>query len=128
MSLTTALVQILLADVSVSAITTRVRPLVLDDPDALPAVVVTPISEPLIERFGGLPAHATPRVQVDAYADTFDGAESLGAAVYAALQDYSGTSEAVVIQIIRQLTATPVWESETGRYRAMRDFEVFHNM
>ena len=127
MSLTSAIVQILVTNAAVAAITTRVRPLVLDDPDALPAIVVTPISEVPTERFGALPGHMTVRVQVDAYAETYDGAETLGAAVYNALQDYSGTSETVVIQIVRQLTASPVFESETGRYRVMRDFEVFHN-
>lgn len=128
MSLTAAIVQILVTNAAVAAITTRVRPLVLDDPDVPPAVVVNQISEPVIERFGGKPKHATARVQVDAWAATFDGAETLGAAVYNALQDYSGTSEGVVIQSLRQMTGAPTFESETGRYRVMRDFEVFYDL
>jgi hypothetical protein len=111
----------------------RIRPTVLKQGDAYPAIryyIGSGGSAELLA--GGLAGMREPNLQVDCYATTRKQAESLADAVQIALVGYRGLMGTTYVSSISkqsrgELFEEPIDASDTGAYREMLQFVVFHH-
>jgi len=101
MAVEKAIRSILIDDGDVGALVAdRIFPVVRREGSALPAIVYQQISGVRDHVFAGASGFVAARFQINCWADTYEGATTLSAAVRVALDAYHGTKESVVIQCI----------------------------
>ena len=126
-----ALIDYLLAHSSITAIAgDRIRPLVRDQGDNPPCIVLTPISgQPQYTLLGGIP-FARARVQVDCYAATWPEADDLKRAVKGVLSGRAFTRLGVEfrpVTVIDERSMFEGGEDPTARlYRELTEYRVWH--
>jgi len=118
-SVTTALRTILLADVDVAAITTQVKPKLPQDP-TLPVITYKQVSHPTNQAID----FGTPRIQIEAHAETYAGAEELSNVIALCLQRYKGRVGGVRIERISFLNEIDNEDPATGRQSRIADYRV----
>ena len=74
-----------------------------------------------------MPGVAMPLFQLDCWASTYDEARDVARQVQAALQNYSGTIQSVVIQAIRFESEMEDYEPEIKVFRRILDFTIIHD-
>jgi hypothetical protein len=129
---TEALIARLLETSGVSAlVANRVWPGVVPQGSPLPAVVVNLISGAPEYTDDGETDISSARVQVDAWALTFDAAKAVSRATKAALSGFAGTQDAVTFHFV--MIDTERDDREPGsnaaqyRFRTSVDFIVWHS-
>ncbi len=127
MNAETAVRAALLADPAVAALVgSRIYPMRLPQNPALPAVVFQRISAPpdgltIDGRAGRVPI----RLQLSLWAQTYDGARALMAAVDARLDGYSGSNgDGTALRLVALKNMSDDYEPETGLYRVIADYRV----
>jgi len=100
-NISTAIVAMLRADTSVAALVgTRIYPSYAPQNYTLPVIVYTRLSASRVRSADGSAGMVAMNMQLSCWAATKAGAETLSAAVQSCLDDYSGTSDGVVIDVI----------------------------
>jgi len=110
---------ILLADIDVAAITTRIYPRVPQTP-TLPVITIQKVSgdqDALLD-------YAHPRMQVTAWATTYDDGETLATAIRQALQRYEGIVAGMRVEQITFLNDVHIYDAETGRETFPADYRM----
>jgi len=110
---------ILLADVDVAAITTRIYPRVPQTP-TFPLITIRKISgdqDMLLD-------YAHPRMQVTAWAATYEAGEELATAIRQALQRYRGVVAGMTVERIVFLNDVHIYDPETGRETFPADYRL----
>ena len=110
---------ILLADVDVAAITTRIYPRVPQTP-TLPVIVIEKISG----EQDSLLDYAHPRMQVTAWAETYEDGEDLATAIRQILQRYRGVVAGMTVEQITFLNDVHIYDPETGRETFPADYRI----
>ncbi len=129
MAIEEALKTYLEADATVGGlVSTRVWPMKLKDGWTLPAITYQRISGPRTHDTNGPTGRATPRFQVDCWADSYSGVRALAVAVRARLDGAKGTigGEANVGGIYID-SERDIYEDEIKVYRVSMDFMVPHD-
>ena len=132
--LNNAIYEYLLADAGVSALAgTRIRPDVLDDGEAMPAILFYRISgihqNTIAGTFGEI---AETRVTIDCFAETRKKANEVAEAVRLAMIDFAGTRSGVKVRTSvvdtgqSQFVNNPVGGTEVYRYVTSQDFRIFY--
>ena len=127
----TALRGALIADAGVVAlVAARVYPVVLPQAPVYPALTFQTISGESHYGLGGASGLASPRVQIDCYAETFDAVMALRSAVIACLSGYRGTIAGVAVQGMFRVAEADGFESDltqTGAriWRKTLDFNIW---
>ncbi len=126
----------LLAQTSIGALVSeRVYPLRLPQKAVLPAIVLTRITEINDAHLRGPNDLARARIQVDAWAQTFDGAVALGTLCQQRMDGYQGTwtdngspASLIRVQAIFHETASDLFEEDIngGSCRQSTDFFVHY--
>ena len=110
---------ILLADVDVAAITTRIYPRVPQTP-TFPLITIRKISgdqDMLLD-------YAHPRMQVTAWAATYEAGEELATAIRQVLQRYRGVVAGMTVERIVFLNDVHIYDPETGRETFPADYRL----
>jgi len=110
---------ILLADVDVAAITTRIYPRVPQMP-TLPLITIQKVSgdqDMLLD-------YAHPRMQVTAWAATYEAGEELATAIRQVLQRYRGVVAGMTVERIVFLNDVHIYDPETGRETFPADYRL----
>ena len=110
---------ILLADVDVAAITTRIYPRVPQTP-TFPLITVQKISgdqDMLLD-------YAHPRMQVTAWAAAYEAGEELATAIRQVLQRYRGVVAGMTVERIVFLNDVHIYDPETGREIFPADYRL----
>lgn len=131
MSLISDLQARLVANVGVSAQTTRIYDNRAPQSPSLPYIVLTEISAtryPTCKAAGGI---AQKRLQVDCYAASTTAMRTLSELIRTALDGYAGTSGATVIRACHLDGETEQYEPPTdgssgGKCRKIQEYVVFH--
>ena len=121
-----ALVAALKADSGVSAITTRIYPNYIPQNPTYPLIVYQQVSGFRDHALSGPTGHAHPRYQIEAWAQTYDAAKGLAAAIRAALDGKKHTLDGVTISALIQ-GEFDGYEKTEGCYRIVSDFSIWHN-
>jgi len=110
---------LLLADEDVAAITTTIKPRA---PQGVSGPWIT------IKKVSGnqddVLDYAHPRMQVTAWADTYEAGEDLATAIRQCLQRYKGVVAGMTVTGIVFLNDTHVYDPETGRETFPADYKV----
>ena len=110
---------LLLADVDVAAITTRIYPRVPQIP-TFPLITIQKVSgdqDALLD-------YAHPRMQVTAWALTYEAGEDLATAIRKKLQRYRGIVAGMTVERITFLNDVHLYEPETGREKFPSDYRI----
>jgi hypothetical protein len=121
-----ALRAVLVADVGVSAITTRVYPNYIPQAPTWPLVVYQKVSGERDHDITGPTGKAHPRFQLECWAETYDEAKSLANAVREALDGNTFTEGAVTIGSVVIQTEFDAYEPDVKCHRIVMDFNVWH--
>ena len=110
---------------------TRIRPAMLRQEDALPALVYNVIANVHVNHVSGLAGLSHARIQVDCWAASHSAAETLAAAVRARLDGWSGSSGGVSVTgslIIEDNygDALSLMDDDTMRGRITIDISVWY--
>ncbi len=125
----------LLADASIAAlVVARIYPLRLPQKALMPAIVLTRISGLRFGHLRGAGSLARPRYQVDSWAQTHDGATTLGSLCRQRLDGFTGTwtddeSPATAVQVaVHFETEMDLFEADIngGVCRHSADYFLFH--
>lgn len=114
-----------------SLISTRVHPMRIPQGATIPCLTYQRISTPRIKTHdsSGSSGTAYPRFQFDAWATTYAGAKAITDQVRAALNGYKGTigtTNTVTIQASLVDDEKPEFDSETGLFRILSDYLIWH--
>lgn len=121
-----ALVAALKADSGVSAITTRIYPNHIPQNPTYPLIVYQQVSGFRDHALSGPTGHAHPRYQIEAWAETYDAAKGLAAAIRTALDGKKYTHGGVTISALMQNEFDGYEEAEAC-HRIVSDFSIWHN-
>lgn len=122
----TAIRSILINDIAVSAITTRCYPVMIPQAAQVPLILYQKVSGMRDHVLTGPTGLARPRIQVEAWAETYAGAKELGAAIRKALDGYIGTAAGVEIGSCLIESERDIYESELGVHRVVQDYMIYH--
>jgi hypothetical protein len=100
---------------------TRIRPIVLNQGDTLPALTYQRVSGGQQNVLSGSFSLENPRIQIDCMASTYSGAKALGAAVLTAM---TGATTFTALLISDQ----DIYEDVAECYRVSMDFSVWHKI
>lgn len=98
----------------------RIYPMQMPQGTVLPAVTYQRISTVRAQGFAGSLGLADPRIQIDAWAETYPVAKALGHAVRQALDGYTAPGVAALILDERDLI-----DAEGRRHRVSQDFSLW---
>jgi hypothetical protein len=125
-----ALIAKLLATAGVSnLVSTRIRPVLAHQTDALPLIVVHQISHRPEYSTSATVALAQTRVQIDCWGKTMASAQAVGEAVKAALSGQTFTQSGVTFQgsfVQGERHSFEGDQPEARRFRCSLDFQVWH--
>lgn len=117
----------LVADSGVKAITTRCYPGDLGQNPTYPLILyfkVTGVRDHCLQGPTGL---ATPRFQIEAWAETYSEAKALANAIRKALDGKKFTVDTVVISSILIQSERDFYEPAVSCHRIIQDYTVWHN-
>lgn len=118
-----AIYNILSNDSGVNSITTRISPLLIGQTLNLPAVVYSQIDTDPNDTKNGVSLLDEIKVEVDAHAGTYAGAEDLASAIRTALDRYTGTANGVKVQSIQFNNEADTLEKvQNGLYTITQDY------
>lgn len=117
---------ILVNDATVKAITTRCYPVMIPQGATMPLIRYQKVSGVRDHVLTGPTGLARPRIQVEAWAETYSGAKSLAAAIREALDGYIGTAASVAIGSCLIESERDIYESELGVHRVVQDYMIYH--
>lgn len=106
---------------------TRVHPGKLPDAPVLPAVVYQWVSTLREVAYDGPIKPVSSRLQLDAWATRYSEARALAGEISTALLGYSGMMGATFIAVPRQDAEMDIFDDETGYYRVMSEFIIWHD-
>ncbi len=112
-----AIYSILSNDSGVSAITTRIYPIMLPQNAVYPAISYQVNEDSEIETFDGQGTFQRISLEVDAWSDTHANMLTLADAIKAAIKNYSGTVASNTIDKITIDSAVSVYEDQVEKYR-----------
>jgi hypothetical protein len=104
----------------------RIYPGIAPEGAAVPYVTYRRVSGPREHAMGHDPGLASPRFQVDAWDDDYDGARAVADEVIDALQDWSGTVGTVVVNRSILEGDQDNYDAETERWQIAVDFIIWH--
>ena len=110
---------ILLADVDVAAITTRIFPRAPQTPtfDFITIQKISGEQDALLD-------YAHPRMQVTAWAEVYEDGEDLATAIRQAIQRYRGVVAGMTVEQITFLNDVHIYDPETGRETFPADYRI----
>lgn len=110
---------ILLADVDVAAITTRIYPRAPQAPtfDFITIQKISGDQDALLD-------YAHPRMQVTAWAESYEDGEDLATAIRQILQRYRGVVAGMTVEQITFLNDVHIYDPETGRETFPADYRI----
>jgi uncharacterized protein DUF3168 len=121
-----ALRSFLLADAALAAVVgARIHPVVLPQGESRPSIVLTEISGMGDHHAQGPSGLARNRYQIDGYAQTADGADSIARLVQARLDGFKGMMGAVKIQGALFDTWRDDYDSEAELFRVSSDYVIW---
>jgi len=126
MSLESELRTRLAADGTISGlVSTRIYPLKLPQNPTYPAIVFRRISGPRLRHITGASGRGDGRIQIDSWATTYTGAQTLAAAVRASLHGYIGllTTLKVAITLANEIDD---YDEDAEKYRVIQDYTLAH--
>lgn len=125
-SLEDGLYTFLAAQAGISALVgTRIYPLVAPEGAVMPCIVYQRIGGSRVVSHSGDSELARPRIQVSAWAETYDEAKSIAEAVVAATSGYSGTWGSVSIGAVEVEDGPDDYDEATRLYRKINDLIVY---
>ena len=122
-----AIHDILVADSSVKAITTRCYPSTLPENPTYHLILYAKVTGERINDLSGPSGMAHPRFQIEAWAETYAAAKSLANAIRVCLNGYRGTSGTVRIGSFLIQSERDFFECEVQRHRIIMDFMIYHD-
>lgn len=122
-----ALYTYLIAHAGLSALVgDRVYPLVAPQDATYPLVVYQRISGIRIHSHSGPSGLASPRFQFSAWGESFSDAKNVAEQVRLALDGYAGTMGSLAVGACLIATELDQYEPDTGLYRTILDFFIWH--
>jgi len=112
-----AIYSILSNDAGVSAITTRIYPIMLPQNAVYPAISYQVNEDTEDETFDGQGTFQRINLEVDAWSDTHADMLALADAIKAAIKNYSGTVASNAVDKITIDSAISVYEDQVEKYR-----------
>ena len=112
-----AIYSILSNDSGVTAITTRIYPIMLPQNAVYPAISYQVNEDTEDETFDGQGTFQRINLEVDAWSDTHAGMLTLADAIKAAIKNYSGTVASNAVDKITIDSAISVYEDQVEKYR-----------
>lgn len=123
-----AIRSILIADTAVKAITTRCYPGMIPQNPTYPLILLHKMpGGGRDHHLGGRSGLVHPRIQVEAWATTYDAAKALSKALQDALDGYSGTVGTVRIGSILAQSDRDIYEDAVKCHRIIFDCMVWHS-
>jgi len=104
----------------------RIFPVVLAEGEKRPSLVYNTITETTDHHTQGPSGLVMVRMQLDAYAQLPDDADTLARAVKDHLDGYRGPMGAIAVQGAFAETARTDYQSEPKLYRVSRDYRIFY--
>ena len=118
-----AIYNILSNNSGVTSITTRISPLLIGQTLNLPAVVYSQIDTDPNDTKNGVSLLDEIQIEVDAIAETYEGAEDLASAIRTALDRYTGTANGVKVQSVQFNNESDTLEKvQNGFYTITQDY------
>ena len=118
-----AIYNILSNNSGVTSITTRISPLLIGQTLNLPAVVYSQTDTDPNDTKNGVSLLDEVQVEVDAIAETYEGAEDLASAIRTALDRYKGTANGVKVQSVQFNNESDTLEKvQNGLYTITQDY------
>ena len=118
-----AIYNILSNNSGVTSITTRISPLLIGQTLNLPAVVYSQTDTDPNDTKNGVSLLDEVQVEVDAIAETYEGAEDLASAIRTALDRYTGTANGVKVQSVQFNNESDTLEKvQNGLYTITQDY------
>jgi hypothetical protein len=105
---------------------TRIYAMHLPQRPTLPAITYRKISGVRIHAMSADPGVAHPRFQVDSWGKTYESAKDVEVQVRAALSRWRGDQSGVTILASFVENEIDLFEDETGDYRIITDFVIWH--
>ena len=127
MTIEEGLYSYLSTNVGVSAlVSTRIYPGTLPQNWTAPAISFQRISGVRLRRLSGPVGRATPRIQIDCWADSYSGAKALAEAVRSAMDGYAGLMGTTTVGSVVLETDIDFYEPDTNVYRVSMDYWISH--
>ena len=110
-------------------VASRIYPVILPQKPTYPAITYRDDEHSFDESFDGQNGLVESFYEIDAWSDTYVGAETLATAVRAALMNYTGTMGNVTSIMRVRITSGPftVYENTVGAYRQTQVFSIWHS-
>lgn len=109
-------------------ISTRTYAQILPTTPTPPACTYTVISTSIIGGMGSDAAIERARIQVTAWAETYEDAKNVSQQIRAALQRYRGTHAGTEIKALFLDNESDGYEPDTGYYRVDHDFDIVYGV
>lgn len=106
----------------------RVYPGRLPDPPTLPALVYTRVSTVSVSAYDGPLAEVEARFQIDAWGERQSDVRQVAEQIRLALLGFNGDMGGIGTQIPRQTNDLDSYETETGLYRVITEFLIWHGV
>ena len=127
MTIEEGLYDYLSSDVGVSALlSSRIYPGTLPQNWTAPAISYQRISGERNRILSGPDDRATPRIQIDCWADSYSGARALAEAVRSAIDGYAGLMGTTQVGSVVLESDTDFYEPDTNVYHVSMDFWISH--
>lgn len=127
MTIEEGLYDYLSTNVGVSAIVgTRVYPGTLPQNWTKPAISYQRVSGVRFRNLAGPAGRATPRIQIDCWAESYSGARTLAEAVRSAMDGYAGLMGTTTVGSVVLESDIDFYEPDTDIYRVSMDFWISH--
>jgi len=124
MSAEKVIYSILKNDSEVSAVTTRIFPVILPQGASLPAIVYQQVSDPSFKDIAGVTNYGNTRMQINIFSGKYSEAKSLTKKVKSALNNYSGIVDTTDVHQITVEDEIDDFEPTTQFYRVIVDVIV----
>jgi len=114
-------------DTDIAAIVaTRVYPIILPQNPTMPAITYQRISTPRVSSTTGPSGLASPRIQVDCWAETYAAVKALSDTVRTAVDGYSGTMDTFTVYGVIVESEQDLYEPDAVYYRTSLDLIIWH--
>ena len=127
MTIEEGLYSYLSTNVGVSAlVSTRIYPGTLPQNWTNPAISYQRISGVRVRNLSGPAGRATPRIQIDCWAESYSGAKALATAVRSAMDGYAGLMGSTRVGSVVLESDLDFYEPDIAVYRVSMDFWISH--
>jgi hypothetical protein len=108
-----------------AALVDRIYPIVLPEAPAYPAATYLTLSQVPDYTSDGNSNYCNYRVQIESFGNTYADAKNVYAAIFAALDSFSGTwPDGTIIGNIRLITSSDFYDSDSRIYRTRTDYII----